>query len=264
MPLSDPASQPPKFVRPLILGLLAVAMGLVLIFVVRRPPHPTPTPTPTSTPASNSTPTPIPSPSHSPSTSPSGFTLAPSTTPSSPAIQPVTYLDANLGPITFYLDKCASCHGAYGSYYYENDILAEERGRIHHEGLLSQVRLMGETNAHVTLTDPQAKALAAYVSTFPDVADTDAAVDGPFLAITGWSPDNRVLSGEVTPDSTVAIEIPGVATPGSANLTATVTGHQWTLTLDPAIDPTQVVIIATHGDKQARLHLNQGSFAIPQ
>lgn len=255
MPLSDPASQPPRFVRPVILGLLAIAMGLVLIFVVRRPPHPA------ATPNSNSTPTPVPNPSPYPaSTSPGGFTLAPSTTPSSPAIQPVTYLDANLGPITFYLDKCASCHGAYGSYYYENDILAEERGRIPHDGLLSQVRLMGETNAHVTLTDPQAKALAAYVSTFPDVADTDVAVDGPFLAITGWSPDDRVLSGEVTPDSTVAIETPGAANPTSA----TVSGHQWTLALDPAIDPTQVVIIATHGDKQARLHLNQGSFAIPQ
>jgi hypothetical protein len=161
--------------------------------------------------------------------------------------------------------KCASCHGAYGSYYYDNDILAEGRGQAPLDGLLSQVRLMVETNAQVNLSGPQIRALAAYTSTFPDVADTDAAVDGPFIALTGWSPEDHVLSGEVTPESSVAIE-----TPGNEPTPATVTGHQWTATLAPGTDLGQAVIVATLNGKEVRLllapgpdPLGQPSFAIP-
>ncbi len=252
MPLSDPTSRTvPPFVRPIILALLAVALGLVLLVVVRRPPAAEPVPTPAPTPQTT------PAPQNPPAPKPDPFTL--NTPPTQPALQPITYLEPGIGPITFYLDKCASCHGAYGSYYYENDILMEERGQISREGLLSQVRLMAETNAQVLLTDPQLEPLAAYVSTFPDVADTDVAVDGPFVAFTGWSAEDHVLSGEVTPDSSVAIETSaGDPTP------ATVTGHQWTVALDPSVDPSQVVVVATLGGKEARLHLNKGTFAIPQ
>lgn len=250
MPTPTPSTPPPRL-RPWAVVLVAVALLLGIVAAVnqtRPPKRVTPILTPTE---------PVADPAHTPP-----FSLDPPPA-TQPTLQPITYLEPGVGPITFYLDKCASCHGAYGSYYYENDILMEERGQISREGLLSQVRLMAETNAQLLLTDPQIEPLAAYVSTFPDVADTDVAVDGPFVAFTGWSADDHVLSGEVTPDASVAIET-SAGTPTPTPTPATVTGHQWTVTLDPSVDPSQVVIVATLGGKEARLHLNKGSFAIPQ
>lgn len=241
-----PDSQPLR-VRTWVLALLAIALALGVLAAINqtRPPKPAHL-APLAAPASNPQPPVAP------------FTLNPPVEPIGP--QPLAYLEPGVGPISFYIAKCASCHGEYGSYYYENDILAEERGRIPPEGLLSQVRLMLATNAkiEVELGETQVQALAAYVSTFPDVADTDVAVDGPFVAWTGWSPADGGLSGEVTPEATVTVEVAGQTLP------ATVVDHHWTVTLNGQVELGQIVVVATLGEKQARLYLDQGTFAIPR
>lgn len=247
--------------RPWAVALLTIVLLLGIVAAVNqtRPPRTIAKSPPQTGPAPVLTsPTPAPTPAPP-------FSLEPAPTPRPATIQALAYLEPGIGPISFYMAKCASCHGAYGSYYYENDILAEGRGQAPLDGLLSQVRLMVETNAQVNLSESQIRALAAYASTFPDVADTDAAVDGPFIALTGWSPDDHVLRGEVTPKSSVAIEIPG-----NKPTPATVTGHQWTASLAPGIDPGQAVVVATLDGKEVRLllapvpdPLGQPTFAIP-
>ena len=190
--------------------------------------------------------------------------------PAAPANQPLAYLEPGVGPITYYHSICASCHGSYGSYYYENDILAEGRGNYQPDGLLSQVRLMLSTNAHVELPEPLVAGLAGDVSTFPDVAADTTAVDGPFVAVVGWSdgPDGPVsltpgpglltLRGEVTPESTVTVLV------GGTPISATIAGHAWFAQLESPSDPGQIEVVAKLGQKEAHLHLDKGAFAVPQ
>lgn len=245
-------------VRPWTIALLAIAVGLAVIAVARR--HET-----AATTAPSSTPSLVAKPAET--AEPSPFSIADAPIP--PANQPLAYLEPGVGPITYYHSICASCHGAYGSYYYENDILAEGRGNYQPDGLLSQIRLMLSTNAHVELPEPQVAALAGYVSTFPDVCADSTAVDGPFVAVVGWSegPDAPVsltpgpglltLRGEVTPESTVTVEV------GGTTISATINGHSWFAQLEAPADVSQVEVVAKLGQKQARIHLDKGAFAVP-
>ncbi len=115
-------------------------------------------------------------------------------------VEPLT-----VGPITFFNESCARCHGSYGSNY------GEALRRLGDDELTRIVGEMIVGPAMSDLSQPDTRAQVAYHRSL---------IDGrPFVAMTGR--DASSISGEVTPGAAVGV----VA--GGRRVGATVTGHTW-------------------------------------
>ncbi len=113
---------------------------------------------------------------------------------------------AAFGPISYFEDHCARCHGSYG-YLYAMPFVLDPASETFQE----KVREMVVGPAQSSLTPGELDALVAYHRSM---------VDGrPFIAWT--SADGSGWRGEVTPGSTVWV------IDGGVERGAEVTGHAW-------------------------------------
>ncbi len=110
-----------------------------------------------------------------------------------------------VGPITFFNESCARCHGSYGSNYGE---------ALRQPGDDELTRIIGEMIVGPAMSDlpqPDIRAQVAYHRSL---------IDGrPFVAVTGR--DASSISGEITPGAAVDVVAAG------RRVGATVTGHTW-------------------------------------
>ncbi|MFM9997179.1 MAG: hypothetical protein ACKVU4_15430 [Phycisphaerales bacterium] len=133
--------------------------------------------------------------------------------------RPVPAVSLSLGPISFFEDRCARCHGAYGSMY--GPALA-------HLADAALVRAVDDMVIGPAASELNAPDLAALVAFHRSLAGS-----APFVAVTASGPGT--LAGEVTPGASVTVERGGTARP------ATVEGHRWRL--DGAPDDADPFII---------------------
>ncbi len=134
-----------------------------------------------------------------------------STTPAQPL---------SLGPVTFFEQRCARCHGSYGAAY------APSLSALSDPEL---TRFVDEMVIGPGQTELAARDLAAQVAYHRSLID-----QRPFLAVTAL--DGSSIAGEVTPGATVEVVAGGDRVP------AAVTGHTWRAALagDPSRAPTRV------------------------
>ena len=113
-------------------------------------------------------------------TSPQALTTAPST-------QPLT-----VGPISYFEDHCARCHGSYGSGY-----LPESMKRHDTSSLKKLIREMAAGPAQTPLDGADLDAQVAYHQSL--------LAKSPFIAITENTDDH--ISGEATPGAAIQLKI---------------------------------------------------------
>ncbi|MBZ0256272.1 hypothetical protein K8I31_09430 [bacterium] len=153
-----------------------------------------------------------------------------------PAVEPLSFK-----PIDYFEFNCARCHGSYGSSY----------GDTFGEGMTDEelVEFVDDMAGGPGQAPIEGKKLDAEVAFHRSLV-----LDEPFIAWTGW--DGKTLSGEVTAEATVSIQI------GDKQYQAKVKDEQWTL--DVAIPSTHlgnVIIIAKLDNKICRLQISERSFS---
>lgn len=128
-----------------------------------------------------------------------------------------------VGPLTFFEDRCARCHGPYGAMYVPG--MSE---RLDRRTLARVVREMVEGPAQARLDPQDLAALTAFHLSLDDAR--------PFLAVTRR--DGARFAGEVTPGAFVR------AAAGPRSIPAVVIGHDWGLVLPAEVDPDRIVLEA--------------------
>lgn len=108
------------------------------------------------------------------------------------------------GPISYFQDRCARCHGPYGAFY------SEALKSRPHDSMIAKVDEMCRGPGGMALDAEGVAAQAAFHEA--------RARGAPFISI---SSSDTELTGEVTPDSTVRIVWSGGASD------AAVDGHFW-------------------------------------
>ena len=194
-----------------------------------------------------------------------------------PRITPLAFRNPGDGPLSFFNSKCANCHGSYGSKYLEEEVISLSALELH-----DQVVAMVEGIAKVELPEREMRALTAFSATIPGIYAGPAPSGGPFIAWVGWSdsdkhpdhatpinisstatPTSNFLRGEVTPGSTVVVQI------GPSRIQASVQGHFWAAQITPElllqtnILTSPITITAQLLGKSATFTLGDEPFAIP-
>jgi mono/diheme cytochrome c family protein len=149
-----------------------------------------------------------------------------------PATSPATL---GVGPITYFEDHCARCHGSYGSGY-----LPESLSRRDDESLRRIIRDMSAGPAQAPLADADVDAQVAY--------HRSLLARVPFIATTQRTADK--LAGEATAGSTLEIDVNGKRTEIPLD------GHEWSVSIDVA-SVRSARIIATRDGKQTVLPATQ-------
>jgi hypothetical protein len=145
-----------------------------------------------------------------------------------------------VGPLTFFNQSCARCHGQYGSFYGEG--FAAQRTDA---DLARVVREMVTGPAQASLPRRDLDALTAYHRSLAD--------GRPFVALT--HKEGTVLAGEVTPRAAVVLRAAGRLIP------AQVVEHAWTLDFSDSFPagagalPTPVILEATLDGRSTTLDL---------
>lgn len=119
------------------------------------------------------------------------------------------------GPIGYFENHCARCHGPYGAFYGD-----EFAASLDGDHLRDVVQEMVFGAAQSSLEDPEIDLLTAY--------HRSMAAGEPFVVVTTGMPE---LAGEVTPGATVRVQT------AEGQHDAAVEGHRWRLpgvTLDRA------------------------------
>lgn len=166
---------------------------------------------------------------------------SPPVTPASPAAASSApdALPLSTGPITFFENQCARCHGSYGAQYGEalRALADADLARFVDE------MIVGPGMASLPPADVAAQ-----------VAYHRSMVDGrPFLAIT--SRNGASIGGEVTPGAAVTVLTP------AGRVVAEVTGHTWRGSLAPGAAPTAVEAVS--GTGSTTLDLGAGTYSHP-
>lgn len=140
------------------------------------------------------------------------------------------------GPISYFQDNCARCHGPYGSFYG-----GQFGNNLPPGGLRPMVKLMTEGPGGAPLDGRELDLLVAWHQSlinktpFVILVDTDGGQSEPLVA-----------RGEVTPGATVTVR----AARGEP-ISATVTDHLWTAQLPADANPRALKITASLNGKQA-------------
>ena len=121
----------------------------------------------------------------------------------------------NFAPLDYFNDKCARCHGAYGSFYGTEFAKGKTDAQ-----LAGVVQEMCEGPAQAPLSSHDVEILTAWHRALRD--------GKPFVASVDFK--NSVLSGEATPDSKVALE----TTTGEKTMVP-LTGHKWSAGLPEGV-----------------------------
>ena len=155
-----------------------------------------------------------------------------------PPVQPLGF-----APMSYFEDKCARCHGSYGSFY--GDSFGKN---LSDDELQKVVREMAEGPAMAPLEPAQLDLETAYHRSL---------VDGrPFLVVTEEDEKSSTLKGETTPGATVEVEA------GAHAVAATVDEHQWSVTLPKTgTDWTKLQVTAKKGDATTTLDLSEQTFS---
>jgi len=118
-------------------------------------------------------------------------------------------------PLDYFNDKCARCHGSYGSFYGADFAKGKTDAQ-----LADVVKEMCEGPAQAPIAAHDMEVLVAWHRALRD--------GKPFVASTGF--DKGVLSGEASPGSTVTLETStGEKTPAPLN------GHKWSAGLPEGV-----------------------------
>lgn len=124
----------------------------------------------------------------------------------SPDVPPIDFK-----PISYFNDRCGSCHGNYGSFWGEGFVRDLKDAELR-----TVVKEMAEGPAQAPLEDQPLAALVAYHRSLTD--------GSPYLILTRR--EGSQLAGEVTPGATVVIQS------GDQTIPARVDQHSWAVTLD--------------------------------
>jgi hypothetical protein len=144
-----------------------------------------------------------------------------------------------IGPISFFQQSCARCHGAYGMML--DNVSLHNRSD---DDLARIVRDMVRGPSQTSLDGRSTAALVAYQRSLGDTR--------PFLAVTRL--DGGTIEGEVTPGASVSV------TMGTQRVIAEVTQHIWRAHLDGAAAATASVE-ANIGDAATVLSLPGSAFS---
>ena len=118
-------------------------------------------------------------------------------------------------PLDYFNDKCARCHGSYGSFYGADFAKGKTDAQ-----LADVVKEMCEGPAQAPIAAPDMEVLVAWHRALRD--------GKPF--VTSVEFNNSVLSGEASPGSTVTLETStGEKTPAPLN------GHKWSAGLPEGV-----------------------------
>lgn len=163
----------------------------------------------------------------------SGAAVAPDGAPTTaaPSSQPVALSD---GPISYFQDRCARCHGPYGSGY-----LPDSQLRLDDVALRNIIRDMAAGPAMAPIEGPDLDAQVGFHRSLLDAR--------PFLAIV--KRDAGSLEGEVSPGSRVVLKA------GDQTIEAKVTDHTWSVALG-SLKPEQLrgaTLIGTRGERRTDL-----------
>lgn len=121
----------------------------------------------------------------------------------------------NFAPLDYFNDKCARCHGAYGSFY------GKEFGKGKTDAQLAQVvQEMCDGPAQAHLEPRDLEVLTAWHRALRD--------GKPFVASVNYG--NSVLSGEASPTSSVVLE----TTTGEKTMVP-LNGHRWSAGLPEGV-----------------------------
>lgn len=154
-------------------------------------------------------------------------------------------LPLTLGPISYFENHCARCHGSGGSFY--GDDFA--RNLKHDSDLYHFVEEMAAGPGGAPLQDVNLEAQVAWHRSLVDKR--------PFLAWTGWSLFS--LQGEITPESTVELHL------GKTRIPAQVKGHTWTILLEPGTSNLDILnkgsLVAEKNSQQTLLRLSESAFS---
>ena len=153
-------------------------------------------------------------------------------------------------PLDYFADKCARCHGDYGSFYG-----ADFAKNLDDAKLAQVVKEMCEGPAQAPLDGKNLEALTAFHR-----AKRDAA---PFVWVTGQkgSALDGELQGEVSPGAKVELRVENRVV--KTTIPAKTEGHQWSVPLTQALtQPLSEVfeIRATLNDKTTVVKAVAGSF----
>jgi hypothetical protein len=140
------------------------------------------------------------------------LTLAPLLLVSAQAQQPeAPRTTGGFGPLGYFQDQCARCHGDYGAAY--GDTFG---AKLSDQQMLDVVKAMADGPAQAPLQDAQLQEETAFHLALRDKK--------PYIVATTWA-DGK-LSGEAMPGSTVTL------IQGDKTQTVELNGHQWQVNLD--------------------------------
>lgn len=145
----------------------------------------------------------------------------------------------NFAPLDYFNDKCANCHGAYGSFYGKDF----GKGKSDAE-LADTVKQMCEGPAQAPLSPHDLNVLVAYHRSLRD--------GKPFVASVKL--DGGVWSGEATPGSTVVLE-----TSTGARSDAPLKEHRWSAGLPEGVQIARIHV--KNGDQSVELDPRKDAFA---
>lgn len=146
----------------------------------------------------------------------------------------------NFGPISYFEQNCARCHGPLGS-----NFGAKFAANLDNERLFVVVNQMAKGPGNAPLAD---LALEAEVAFHRALAKKE-----PFISWAGTA--SGKLVGEVTPDSQLVFVAAGSET------SATLEDERWTVPLVTGADLSQAKLRATHNGKTTELLLGENSFS---
>lgn len=126
----------------------------------------------------------------------------------------------NFAPLDYFNDKCARCHGNYGSFYGPNF----GKGKTDAE-LAKVVKDMCEGPAQAPISDHDLEVLTAWHRALRD--------GKPFVASVRF--DNGVLSGEASPSSSVSL-----TTTTGEKAGVPLNGHKWSAGLPEGVQLKQI------------------------
>jgi hypothetical protein len=128
----------------------------------------------------------------------------------------------NFAPLDYFNDKCAKCHGAYGSFYGKDFAKGQSDAQ-----LTESVQAMCEGPAQAPLSPHDLGVLVAWHRALRD--------GKPFVASVKL--DGGVWSGEATPGSTVVME-----TSTGARTDAPLKQHKWSAGLPEGVQIAKVIV----------------------
>lgn len=146
------------------------------------------------------------------------------------------------GPITFFADHCARCHGQYGADY--NDNLYQDPSP---DRLAAVVRAMIEGQTELAPTYEMLRGQTALAVAMGRRE--------PFIAWTGRSADGRTLLGEATPGATLSAVADG------RRVDVAVADGSWSVTMPDGCEETQITLSAEWNGKHTRFTPGKLPFA---